>query len=47
MNLRFKSIKANDEKDEDKLKAHAFDVLTEEYKQVRLSCKVNICQDSV
>ena len=42
LNLDFKKIKEKYEKDEDKLKAHVFDLLPEEYKQVRVSCKVNI-----
>ena len=35
-------IKAKYEKYEDRLKAHFFGVLTEEYRKVRVSCNVNI-----
>ena len=44
LNLKFKNIKAKYEKDEDELKAHVFYVLAEEYKQVRVSCNVNIAK---
>ena len=42
LNLKFKKIKVKHEKYEDKMKAHVFDVLPEEYNPVRLSCNVNI-----
>ena len=37
LNLKFKKIKAKYEKYEDGIKAHVFDVLPEEHKQVRVS----------
>ena len=40
LSLRFKNIKAKYEKDEDEMKAHVFYVLTEEYKQLRVSWSV-------
>ena len=46
LNLKFKKIKEEYENYEGKLKADVFDVLPEEYRQVRLSCNVNICQDA-
>ena len=42
MNLRFNKIKANYEKYEDELESYLFNVLPEEYKQVRVSFNVNI-----
>ena len=42
INLKFKNTKENYDKDKNKLKAHVFDVLTEEYKPLRVSCNVNI-----
>ena len=42
LNLKFKKIKEKYGNDEDELKAHVFDVVPEEYKQVRVSCNVNI-----
>ena len=42
LNLRLKKIKSKCEKYNYELKAHVFDVLTEEYKPVRVSCNVNI-----
>ena len=42
LNPKFKRIKAKYKKYEDRLKAHAFDVLPEQYKPVRVSCNVNI-----
>ena len=37
LNLKFNNIKEKYDKDEDKLKSHAFDILPEYYKPVRVS----------
>ena len=42
LNLRFKNIKGKKEKYEYEIKAHVFDVPTEEYKILRVSCNVNM-----
>ena len=42
LNLKFKNIKENYEKDEYGLKAHVFDVLTGNYNPVRVSCDFKI-----
>ena len=42
LNLSFKKIKEKYEKDEYELNAYVFDVLPEEYNQVRVSCNVKI-----
>ena len=42
LNIKFKKIKANYDKDEDEIKAHIFEILSEDYKPVRLSCNVDI-----
>ena len=44
LNLKFNNIKAKYEKDEDKLKSRVFDVLPEEYNEVRVSYNVNIAK---
>ena len=44
LNLKFKDIKEKYEKYEDKPKAYIFNVLLEEYKQVRVPCNVNIVE---
>ena len=41
-NLKFKKIKGKYNKDKDELKAHVFDVLSEDYKPVRVSFNANI-----
>ena len=42
MHLKFNKIKSKYEKDEDVMKAHIFDVLSEDYKPVNVSCNENI-----
>ena len=42
LSLDFKRVKEKHEKDKDEMKAHAFDVLSEDYKTLRVSCNVNI-----
>ena len=42
LNLKLKKTKEKYEKYEDEMKEHVFDVLSEEYKPVRLSCNVKI-----
>ena len=42
LNLKFNNIKSKYNKYEDKIEARVFDVTSEEYKPVRVSCNVNI-----
>ena len=41
-NVKLNKIKAKNKKYGEYMKAHAFDLLTEYYKSVRVSCNINI-----
>ena len=42
LNFKFKKNEGKYEKDEDEMKSYVFDILSEEYKLVRVLCDVNI-----